>query len=496
MLYEIINQSELTTTDLIINLNRTDIIKSFFYDYFKDGVKINATNGQTSSSTIDSFTISNLTPYSEYKIYFKDVKPAGYQIKPITITTTPGIQNVWAYVYQATIYGYKRDKNNSDPDARITYTNDAVGKTPAAMDFTNNVFNYGSWQDFCDNIASGVMLSTDGRNMEYFNPDDVTKQISDGSDSSVADPSFDGNAMVLFNSSFKWIKRWENDQYQYVNIANQQIDETYHAYAFTNAKGNVKDSFALGMYHSRTISNSTKGNVSRSISAAAKPTTSLTVANAIQYAQNNGDGWDVMSYQQWQYVRDLLILITKSDNVEQTNGLGWQGGQSSTHVINGADKLGAFYGTKTVTKAYTKTFNLVDFYGNVNSLVTGLSFYNGEYKVRNTPPYNIDATNYKNTGITPQPINTKATYYWLTDCVIYDDNLLPISNSKTGSATTYFCDQYQTNHAMTLPSVCLMGGYYGSSSQAAGVYTTSPILAYNGTCGGGTGTRLSYIDPT
>lgn len=498
MLYEIINQSELTTTDLTINLNKTNIIKSFYYDYFKDGVKINVTNAQSSTGTIDSFTISNLTPYSEYKFYFKNIKPAGYQISPLTITTTPGIQNAQAYVYAATVYGYKREKNNSDPDARITYTNDAVGKTPAAMDFTNNAFNYGSWKSFCDDIASGVMLSYDGKDMEYLNPDNVTEQISNHTASSVANSSFDGNAMVLFNSRFKWIKRWEDDRYQYVNIANQQIDETYHAYAFTNAKGNVKDSFALGMYHSRTIANSAKVNVSRSISANAKPTTSMKVADALQYAKNNGDGWDIMSYQQWQYVRDLLVLITKSDNVEQTNGFGWQNYTSSgsTHVINGADKLGAFYGTKPTTRGYTKTFNLVDFYGNTNNLVTGLSFYKGEYKIKNTPPYNIDATNYKNTEIGPQPINTAATKYWMTDCVIYDDNLLPVSNSKTGSATTYFCDQYQTNHALTLPSVCLVGGYYGDSGQSGGIYTTATQLAYNGTTGSGTSTRLSYIDPT
>lgn len=498
MLYEIINQSELTTTDLVINFNKTNLIKSLTYYFFKDGVKIGSEWSISGMGAMSNLTIHNLTPYSEYKIYFKNIVPAGYQISPLIVTTTPGIQNAQAYVYAATIYGYKREKNNSDPEARITYMNDAVGKTPAAMDFTNNAFNYGSWKSFCDDIASGVMLSYDGKDMEYLNPDNVTEQISDHTASSVANSSFDGNAMVLFNSRFKWIKRWEDDRYQYVNIANQQIDETYHAYAFTNAKGNVKDSFALGMYHSRTIANSEGVKVSRSISANAKPTVSLKVADALQYAENNGDGWDIMSYQQWQYVRDLLVLITKSDNVEQTNGFGWQNYTSSgsTHVINGADKLGAFYGTKPTTRGYTKTFNLVDFYGNTNNLITGLSFYKGEYKIKNTPPYNIDATNYKNTEIGPQPVNTAATKYWMTDCVIYDDNLLPISNSKTGSATTYFCDQYQTNHALTLPSVCLVGGYYGDSGQSGGIYTTATQLAYNGTTGSGTSTRLSYIDPT
>ena len=43
-------------------------------------------------------------------------------------------------------YGIRIAKNEKDPENRVTYLYDAEGMTPAAMDYTNNVFNYGSWE--------------------------------------------------------------------------------------------------------------------------------------------------------------------------------------------------------------------------------------------------------------------------------------------------------------------------------------------------------------
>ena len=42
------------------------------------------------------------------------------------------------------IYGMHIDGSESDPDSMITYLEDAVGMTPAYMDYTNDAFNYGS----------------------------------------------------------------------------------------------------------------------------------------------------------------------------------------------------------------------------------------------------------------------------------------------------------------------------------------------------------------
>jgi hypothetical protein len=42
------------------------------------------------------------------------------------------------------IYGIRIDKQDANPDTRVTYLYDAVGMTPAYMDFVGGSFNYGS----------------------------------------------------------------------------------------------------------------------------------------------------------------------------------------------------------------------------------------------------------------------------------------------------------------------------------------------------------------
>lgn len=494
MLYEIINQSELTTTDLTINLNKTNIIKSFEYDYFKDGVKINATNIWTSSSTVSFFTISNLTPYSEYKFYFKNIKPAGYQISPLTITTTPGIQNAQAYVYAATIYGYKREKNNSDPEARITYTNDAVGKTPAAWDFTNKSMNYGSWDAFCTEICQPVMLKKDGVVGEQLSSEDQTKLIDNTTNSSISTTDYDGNAMVEFHSRFKWIKRWEDSTYEYVNIANAQIDSDYHAYAYTNALGKVKDKFYLGMFQGYNNSSVLRSIAGQSIYVSGAP------VNYIAFAQANGSGWDAMSYQQYQYVRDLLVLICKTDNLQHVLGTGRNTNSSGSKAATGGTKASGMFHTAatsaTATNQQIKVFYLEDFWANCCQLVQGLCLKNNVWYYKNTPPYNLAGEGYETTGIEFNLTGTTGIFM-NAGKMVKDLGLIPRYDPSltAGSATTYYCDGLVHNYAATsAPVIVHMGGFYNGTG-LPGPFAYSFNRTYLTTLGSGDSTRLSYIDP-
>ena len=42
-------------------------------------------------------------------------------------------------------YGIKISKSDSNPATRMTYTYDAVGMTPAKMNYSTGKFDYGSW---------------------------------------------------------------------------------------------------------------------------------------------------------------------------------------------------------------------------------------------------------------------------------------------------------------------------------------------------------------
>ncbi|MBO6208528.1 MAG: hypothetical protein J6O73_16595, partial [Lachnospiraceae bacterium] len=45
------------------------------------------------------------------------------------------------------IYAFHIDGAEDDPDSKVTYLKDAIGMRPAKMDYTNGVFDYGSWKD-------------------------------------------------------------------------------------------------------------------------------------------------------------------------------------------------------------------------------------------------------------------------------------------------------------------------------------------------------------
>lgn len=55
-------------------------------------------------------------------------------------------------------WGIRIEKADSNPATRVTYLYDAVGMTPAAMNYTSGEFEYGDWKPFCDAINRPVML--------------------------------------------------------------------------------------------------------------------------------------------------------------------------------------------------------------------------------------------------------------------------------------------------------------------------------------------------
>ena len=104
------------------------------------------------------------------------------------------------------VYGFHIKKNESSPSGAVTYLRDAVGAIPAYMDYTNDVFNYGSWENAFF-MPRPCMLKSDGTVDYYLNPNDVSKK-EDGTASDIGDASYDGNAMVEWGQNGKkiWLK--------------------------------------------------------------------------------------------------------------------------------------------------------------------------------------------------------------------------------------------------------------------------------------------------
>ena len=137
------------------------------------------------------------------------------------------------------IYGFHIDADESDPVEKVTYLADAVGMTPAAMDFANGVFNWGSWRDAFF-MPRPCMLKYDGTVDYYLDPDDYTKKYEGGA-SDVADVNYGGNAMMEWGQNGKkiWYKIVPDADPTgaSIYIADHQADANFHAYPFINNQG-------------------------------------------------------------------------------------------------------------------------------------------------------------------------------------------------------------------------------------------------------------------
>jgi len=340
-------------------------------------------------------------------------------------------------------YGFRRTKAESNPDTRIEYLFDAVGMTPAYMDFTSGNFNYGSWETFVNEVSRPVMLKTDGTVDYELSRNDMTKRADGVTASDIANTSYDGNAMIEFRK-FKWVRRYEDATYEYVIFSNVQYDVDYKAYAHTNALGNINDSFYWGAFKGSYLSSKMRSFADQTVGVSQTRNTEVT------YATANGSGYYTIYKSGWDYIGDLLTLISKSDNSQAKFGSGRSKSTNTTAIATGTLKAQPYFKGYNDETSDVKVFGIEGFWGNVLEGMAGLILNSG-IKTKMTPPYNFDGTGYTNTGVTPSGtsggfVNTAS----VTDASGY------VPKTASGSGTTYYCDGLWFNNSQV--DYALVGG--------------------------------------
>lgn len=331
---------------------------------------------------------------------------------------------------QYTLLGFRMKKAESDPATKIEYTEEAVGLTPAKVNLSTGEFDYGSFKNFWfvrDNVP--VMLNNDGTEAYELNPNDYTKK-ADGSPSDVANSSFAGNAMSRIPKVY--MKMWEANGYEYCNICDIKLDDSYHAYAHTRADGSEMDYLYLSMFEGSLVSNKV-----RSIKGL-NPMVSKTGTEELTAAKANGSRWSTRSWSQRNLINMLLILMGKTTDTQKAFGYGYYTGGSSSApnylTSGGASNKGQFYGTNK-TRDYVKVFHIENWWGNVWERIEGC-VTNGSTRilVKSVPPYNTAGTGYVDTGVTPG--GTSGGY--ISACKMIEHGLIPMTAS--GSETTQYPD--------------------------------------------------------
>lgn len=372
------------------------------------------------------------------------------------------------------IYGFHVNGAESDPEAAVSYLKDAQGMSPAFMDYTKGIFNYGSWQDAFF-MPRPCMLKSDGTVDYYLDPNDYTKKAEGGA-SDVANTSYDGNAMM------EWPKIWTkivpdaNPKSGSVYIADHQVDGTYTDYPYHNANGVSMEHFYTPIYNGSVISSKMRSLSGQALSKTVTTTNQRTYAKA-----NNPAGsaimWDIECFADRQLINFLLILIGKSLNTQKVFGEGAT--VSGSEAINDTfltgihNTKGLFFGTNSGTVAANsfnncvKVFGMENWWGMQYRRTVGLMLVSGVEKFKLTrstedgttvSDYNEDGTGYVSSGVTPS--GTSGGY--VSEGAFSEKGMF--SKVASGSATTYLCDGlwYNADGA----HLALFGGNSSRASRA------------------------------
>ena len=378
----------------------------------------------------------------------------------------------------ATVWGFKIKKNESDPTARVEYMYDAVGATGAFMDYANDKFDYGSWSDF-PVIAHNrpVALNFDGSVAYELDHTDFSKKL-DGSASDIEDSSKNYNFMSEI--PLLYVKRWEDENYNYVAFSDKKINDDYRDDAFRNYNGELKPYIYLPMYKGSCIN----GKL-RSLSKQLLQNNQDLVGGQAELnaAKALGDGWQLWDWSSYNYYWDILTLISKSCDFKtkfgygatsrpspQTNDkrelipTGGYATYASTTALNNdfaAEYKGQFYGTAqaTSTRKHVTALYVQDPWGNRWDRCLGLNVVNQKYTTKMSPPYTVDASggNYKSWSDLTLPSSGQ-----LKNVKSGEFAHLPIEVG--GNSDQYYTCYYYTS-GDTNTKLALVGGavHYGSA---------------------------------
>jgi len=341
------------------------------------------------------------------------------------------------------LYSFRVNLADPNPQTRISYFDMAKGRRPAFWNYTNGYFDYGDWSNaFFIKNAFPCMVKYDGTIAYKLDPENYLLQ-EDGSASDVANSLYEGSAMMAFPTI--WIKRWSDKSYLYCSISDKQIDDDYHAYMHTDKDGNVCLYKYIGMYFSTLFTDRYKSLAGQTFTA------NKTFEEEQQYTHAIGDRWETFSWSDYATLSDLLTLISKSDDSQQSFGYGYCGASSRNATTDpvkidypktpNLKNAGMFFNSAAAgTHSYQKLFHIHNLLDGQYTRLGGLIYLNGSLFVKPYPPYTTTTENYTNLAtLKDSPVAISGTSdAYIKASVSNEYGRFP--TALGGSADTYECD--------------------------------------------------------
>lgn len=433
-----------TDGDLILDLKRSDFGK-YKSNYYIDN-NIN-------------FTIGN-------KYYYKFFPYAN-----TGMINNSNVNCTFIEIKEYSLFGFKIDQTESDPDNMITYIAQNANYKSAKMDFETGIFDYGDWANawFIKDLKP-CMLKYDGTVDYYLNPNDYTKK-ENGENSDITNSSYAGNAMIEFPKVYYKIID-NNDNTADVYFSDKKLDDNYHCWSHIDNNGNEIDYCYISIFNGSLDSN----NRLRSLSGLS-PMVNRTAQDEITFAKTNNINsdsiWYTEIYSDRLLINLLLLLIGKSTNTQSIFGTGLEENNPILQTGSMNDK-GLFFGSSLSSQG-VKVFGIENYWGNIWRRTAGYIYINNIQKVKMTYGkqdgstcigYNTDGEGY----IEIENSNFEGTNSSYIKSMIFNSFGM-FAKNLSGSSSTYYTDVAVFNSNPGIAYYSLFGGTYNKSNYYNGALT-------------------------
>lgn len=277
-----------------------------------------------------------------------------------------------AYTY---LYGFDINEADSNPATRVSYPADVDNANWAPVTqstTTTNGLNLGGWSDYRNNslFPKPCMLSSAGTVTEYLDYDDYTKTVT-GAASSVADVSYDGNAMLEWGLIYT--KRWTENGVYHFRACDIKLDSSYECWCNYNASNMVKDHFYMSIFVGLRYNSTGNMKSLSGLNAKNGAPSSASVSGFWSMVTSNGAGWYPFVYGYFLFLWDLWIMICKHTNPLSVFGPGrknYYNMESNDQRLTGIANKEGYFCSSDENNAM-KVFGMEDFIGFIGILLAG-----------------------------------------------------------------------------------------------------------------------------
>lgn len=390
------------------------------------------------------------------------------------------------------MYGVHINSNDSNPETAVTYLADAVGMTPAAMNYSTGVFDYGSWADAFF-MPRPCMLKTNGTVDYYLDENDYTKK-TDGTASDVANVDYDGNAMMEWGDGVNAIW-WKiapdkgNNNSASIYVANYKADDGFRNLNHIDINGASKLHFYTPIYNGSLDGNDKLRSISGQMVIKNR-----TATNERAYAKANGNGYEIEQFVDRLLINILLIIMSKSLDTQTAFGEGMTSMSYAEALLlttGTMDSKGLFWGENSGTHG-VKIFGMENWWGNQWRRTSGYMIVNDTVKVKLSPStadgstvvdYNTDGSGYLEI---PDATPTGESSGYIKKMLFSENGMF--GKDITGSSSTYYSDGQQFTNSIA--AFALFGGYL-NAGRSCGAFFASLRNSHTGSWWA-IGASLSY----